>query len=129
MRIAPTQPPAQKREPIDDIKYRKHVSQQPCDACGWALPNEIGTITQGAHISAGNYARGMKASDEFLIPLCVNCHDDFDCRSSRFPNQTAAATGMFGMTIDALKARAVARWIAWKSQQMRKRSEWNGNAT
>lgn len=114
MRIAPTQPPAQKQETIDDPKYRKYVSQQPCAACGWAMPNEIGTICQAAHISVGNYARGKKANDDLLIPLCVRCHDDFDCRSGRFPNQTAAAAHMFRMTIDELKAEAQRRYREWK---------------
>lgn len=106
----------QREQPYRDEKYRRYVAKQPCMACGHHE-------SQAAHISAGNYARGMKAPDYYCIPLCPphlaplgtmitkGCHAKFDENQERFAQET------LNLSIDALKAKAKARWIAWESQQ------------
>jgi hypothetical protein len=95
-----------KRAIIRDPAYRRHVASLPCMRCNFPY-------CQCAHISAGNYARGMKASDEFCIPLCatrsgiVGCHQLFDAR------QVAFAEQCLGMTIDELKAHAQRMYREW----------------
>lgn len=100
----------QRRKPYESRDYRMYVATQPCLACG-----RHGT--QAAHISAGNYARGMKADDWYCIPLCApqylnpGCHFFFDAGQERFARER------LGLSIDALQARAKAQWIAWEAHQ------------
>ena len=95
-----------KRQIIRDKKYRRYVASLPCMACGYPY-------CQCAHISAGNYARGMKASDELCIPLCptrlftVGCHEWFDRAQEFFADE------VLGMTIDELKAHAQSMYREW----------------
>ena len=58
-------------ERIRDRPYREHVATLPCLAC-----NRYGV--QAAHESHGNYARGLKASDDLCMPLCPECHRKHD---------------------------------------------------
>ena len=109
MSAVPQRPIHQKNPPIRDEKYRRHVASQPCMACGYHQ-------SQAAHISVGNFARGMKADDTLCIPLCVECHDHFDGRrSGLYTNQKSAALGLLGLTIPELKDFARAAYDEWKA--------------
>jgi len=96
-----------KTKPIRDEAYRRHVAGLPCRACGWQ-------DSQAAHISVGNYARGMKAGDDLCIPLCpagpntAGCHTEFDQHQEWF------AKYVLGLTIDELKAEARADFAEWR---------------
>lgn len=59
-------------ERIRDERYRRHVTSKACVRCG-----KEGE-TQAAHEGYGNYARGMKASDELVFPACWRCHNLHD---------------------------------------------------
>lgn len=57
-----------KQEIIRDEKYRRWVASLPCLCCG-------GEDVQCAHIRKGNGGgMGIKPSDKFCVPLCVDCH-------------------------------------------------------
>lgn len=58
-----------KNKPVRSIQYRKHIASQPCRAC-----NRDGT--QAAHI--GHSSMAMKGGDDLCVPLCPDCHRDFD---------------------------------------------------
>lgn len=66
---------------------RKWIAKQPCCNCG-------GRDVQCAHLR--NEGLGQKCSDEFTVPLCIRCHDQFDGRrrfpSGQFSNHAAFET-------------------------------------
>lgn len=55
-------------------EHLKNVRAIHCLGCG------IVGQSQAAHSNSGAHGKGMriKSSDEFTIPLCQNCHTDFD---------------------------------------------------
>ena len=101
--------PSPKHIPHRDRAYREYVASQPCMACGYHE-------TQAAHISVGNFARGMKADDFYCIPLCpsrvgvLGCHFIFDL------NQKHYAKEWFKKTPEELKEEAKAFWQQWLSE-------------
>ena len=106
--------PFPKRKRYENEAYRRYVASQPCMACGYHE-------TQAAHISVGNFARGMKADDYYCIPLCglhmtatsnglFSCHVLFDQNQKRF------ARKYLGKSIEELKAEAKASWQQWLSE-------------
>jgi len=109
MTQVPQRPIHQKHKPIRDPEYRRHVASQPCMSCGHHQ-------SQAAHISVGNFARGMKADDSLCIPLCdarpdyQGCHARFDRNQASF-----ALVGLHGITIDELKEFAIAKYDEWKA--------------
>jgi hypothetical protein len=98
-----------KRQIIRNPDYRRHVACLPCMVCG------VEGYSQCAHISHGNHARGMKASDDLCIPLCatrpgmMGCHAMFDQYTASFV-ETVMQT-----TIDALKAHAQRMYREWEA--------------
>ncbi|WP_179988381.1 MULTISPECIES: DUF968 domain-containing protein [unclassified Acinetobacter] len=56
-----------------DSKRLAEIRKLPCVRCG--NPN-----SQAAHSNSAKHGKGggIKASDEFTIPLCVICHAAFD---------------------------------------------------
>lgn len=50
-------------------RHLKFIATLPCCVC-----RKIGR-TQAAHIRAGCYILSRKSSDEFAVPLCVECHE------------------------------------------------------
>lgn len=66
--------PQPKYEYYRSKEHLKNVRKIHCLGCG-----VIGQ-SQAAHSNSGKHGKGMriKASDEFTIPLCQNCHRDFD---------------------------------------------------
>lgn len=100
----------QRRKPYDKLAYRKHVASLPCLSCGR-------TGCQAAHISVGNYARGMRADDWFCIPLCADRPGEYGCHSAFDLMQTRFAAEHLKMSIDELKRRAKANWLQWERNQ------------
>lgn len=60
-----------------DSKRLAAIRRLPCCECGRAAPN------QAAHsnFSIHGKGRGIKASDEYVIPLCIKHHHQFDTYS------------------------------------------------
>lgn len=56
-----------------DAKRLAEIRKLPCVRCG--NPN-----SQAAHSNSAKHGkgRGIKASDEFTVPLCHFCHSQFD---------------------------------------------------
>jgi len=56
-----------------DAKRLKAVRLLPCIRCG-------SSPSQAAHSNSSKHGkgRGIKASDEFTVPLCHSCHSQFD---------------------------------------------------
>ncbi|RSN88694.1 DUF968 domain-containing protein [Acinetobacter nosocomialis] len=56
-----------------DAKRLKDVRLLPCVRCG-------SSPSQAAHSNSSKHGkgRGIKASDEFTVPLCHSCHSQFD---------------------------------------------------
>ncbi|MDH1005697.1 hypothetical protein [Acinetobacter junii] len=56
-----------------DAKRLVAIRKLPCIRCG--NPN-----SQAAHSNSAKHGkgRGIKASDEFTVPLCYKCHSAFD---------------------------------------------------
>ena len=56
-----------------DRKRLAAIRKLPCVKCG--KPN-----SQAAHSNSSKHGkgRGIKASDEFTVPLCYSCHSAFD---------------------------------------------------
>lgn len=56
-----------------DNKRLATIRKFPCVRCG-------GRPSQAAHSNSSKHGkgRGVKASDEFTIPLCATCHAAFD---------------------------------------------------
>lgn len=56
-----------------DAKRLAAIRKLPCVRCGY--PH-----SQAAHSNSGKHGkgRGIKASDEFTVPLCAICHGLFD---------------------------------------------------
>jgi len=56
-----------------DAKRLKSIRLLPCVRCGQSP-------SQAAHSNSSMHGkgRGIKASDEFTIPLCYSCHSQFD---------------------------------------------------
>ncbi|WP_289337808.1 hypothetical protein [Acinetobacter baumannii] len=54
-------------------KRLNEIRALPCVRCGY--PN-----SQAAHSNSAKHgkSRGIKASDQFTIPLCFKCHSQFD---------------------------------------------------
>lgn len=100
----------QREQPYRSKEYRRHVASQPCMACGAISPSDTGDVaSQCAHI--GVFGRSAKNHDYYTIPLCPGCHQSFDA------GQKHMARSWWNLSIDALKAKAKARWMAWESQQ------------
>ena len=95
-----------KRTIIRAPAYRRYVASMPCMACG-----RHGC--QAAHISVGNHARGMKASDDLCLPLCATTIRGFGCHAAFDRGQVLFAKVSLRMTIDKLKSHARAMYQAW----------------
>lgn len=56
-----------------DHKRLAAIRKLPCVKCG-------GGPSQAAHSNSSKHGkgRGIKASDEFTVPLCYKCHSAFD---------------------------------------------------
>ncbi|MFW6476630.1 hypothetical protein ACOCHT_16005 [Acinetobacter baumannii] len=56
-----------------DAKRLAAIRKLPCVRCGY--PH-----SQAAHSNSGKHGKGkgIKASDEFTVPLCHKCHSAFD---------------------------------------------------
>lgn len=56
-----------------DPKRLAEIRKLPCVRCG-------SSPSQAAHSNSSRHGkgRGIKASDEFTIPLCYSCHSQFD---------------------------------------------------
>ncbi|WP_034590550.1 DUF968 domain-containing protein [Acinetobacter sp. NIPH 542] len=56
-----------------DAKRLKAIRLLPCVRCG-------SSPSQAAHSNSSKHGkgRGIKASDEFTVPLCHSCHSQFD---------------------------------------------------
>lgn len=56
-----------------DAKRLAAIRELPCVRCGQSP-------SQAAHSNSGKHGkgRGIKASDEFTVPLCHSCHSQFD---------------------------------------------------
>ncbi|NIE95169.1 DUF968 domain-containing protein [Acinetobacter sp. Tr-809] len=54
-------------------KRLNEIRQLPCVRCG-------SSPSQAAHSNSSKHGkgRGIKASDEFTVPLCHSCHSKFD---------------------------------------------------
>lgn len=57
-----------------DAKRLEAIRKLPCIRCGLPAPS------QAAHSNSSKHGkgRGIKASDEFTVPLCYPCHSAFD---------------------------------------------------
>lgn len=55
------------------VKRLNEIRRLPCVRCG-------GLNAQAAHSNSSKHGkgRGIKASDEFTVPLCHSCHSQFD---------------------------------------------------
>ncbi|MFY2512806.1 hypothetical protein ACNJ69_12150 [Acinetobacter soli] len=55
------------------VKQLNAIRKLPCVRCG-------GRPSQAAHSNSSKHGkgRGVKASDEFTVPLCHSCHAAFD---------------------------------------------------
>lgn len=56
-----------------DPKRLAEIRKLPCVRCG-------SSPSQAAHSNSSKHGkgRGIKASDEFTVPLCYSCHSQFD---------------------------------------------------
>ena len=56
-----------------DAKRLAAIRKLPCVRCGQSP-------SQAAHSNSSKHGkgRGIKASDEFTVPLCYSCHSSFD---------------------------------------------------
>ncbi|AWL18204.1 DUF968 domain-containing protein [Acinetobacter nosocomialis] len=56
-----------------DAKRLAEIRKLPCVRCGQSP-------SQAAHSNSSKHGkgRGIKASDEFTVPLCHSCHSQFD---------------------------------------------------
>lgn len=56
-----------------DAKRLAAIRKLPCVRCGQSP-------SQAAHSNSSKHGkgRGIKASDEFTVPLCYSCHSQFD---------------------------------------------------
>lgn len=66
-----------------DKKRLERIRALSCCECG-AIPR-----SQAAHSNFGIHGKGkgIKASDEYTIPLCVTCHQNFDQNLSQQTRQ------------------------------------------
>lgn len=66
-----------------DSKRLDAIRALPCAECG-ASPR-----SQAAHSNFGVHGKGkgIKADDKYTIPLCVNCHQNFDQNLSQQTRQ------------------------------------------
>ncbi len=66
----------QRHKPVRDEVYRQFVKRMPCAAClkTWGI--------DPAH--TGPHGIGQKACDLSCIPLCRQCHDDYDAAPMKF---------------------------------------------
>jgi hypothetical protein len=96
---------------VVDGEYTQHLRNQPCLFSGYEYSEMGGQGVDPAHISFGNYARGMKASDWNCIPLRHDIHLEFDKRQAAF-TQDVFAEDQF-LRMDALKALAQIRYLRW----------------
>ena len=55
-------------------EHLKNVRAIHCLGCGIVGQSQAAHSNQGKH----GKGKGIKASDEFTIPLCQHCHRDFD---------------------------------------------------
>ena len=100
------------RKPSTDIEaYRRYLRSQPCIVSGFEM-SEMGDMgVDPAHISFGNYARGMKASDWNCLPMRHDLHLEFDKRQAAFIQDVFAEDQFLRM--EALKALAQMRYLRW----------------
>jgi len=88
--------------------YRRYIAEQPCLICGT-------TPCQAAHISVGNYGRGIKAGDDICVPVCPPHHAIMDANQTLFILEYAHA---FGVDVVKLaKQAARERYLEWESKQ------------
>lgn len=66
--------PTPKYEYFRSKVHLKNVRAIHCLGCGLVGESQAAHSNQGRH----GKGKGIKSSDEFTIPLCQNCHRDFD---------------------------------------------------
>jgi hypothetical protein len=94
---APRFMPQPKTEYVRDEGYRRFVASLPCFECG------IQGFSQAAHSNLAGAGKGLsiKASDEFLFPLCcsrpgvLGCHDKHDQRIGMTAEVSAQKEGTY----------------------------------
>ncbi len=100
-----------KRPRVQDSAYIKFLRNQPCVVSGYEYSEHGGPGVDPAHISFGNYARGMKASDWNCLPMRHDLHLEFDKRQAAFIQDVFAEDQFLRM--EALKALAQMRYLRW----------------
>lgn len=61
----------------------KKIRLMICCACGADAPSQAAHSNFGIH----GKGKGIKASDEYTIPLCASCHQNFDQNLSQQTRQ------------------------------------------
>lgn len=61
-----------KQKPFRSEAWRRAVASLPCACCFRE------GMTQAAHPNHRNKGMGTKSDDCYCVPLCVECHRDFD---------------------------------------------------
>lgn len=98
-----------KNQRIRSEKYRRYIASKPCLICEQE--------SQAAHISVGNYGRGIKASDDKCVPLCPVHHAEMDAGQVKFINAHALEFGVDVLAEAKLLAQAVyADWVQGKQK-------------
>ena len=70
-----------KQQNVRDKKFRASFGvyrEHRCLITGAEFTEGSSESVDGAHVSIGNYARGMKASDDLILPLVHRLHMEFD---------------------------------------------------
>ena len=100
-----------KRPRVQNRRYLDAVHDMPCTTTGYERSVMGGPDVEPAHIAAGNYARGMKASDWHVLPLVHHEHAKHD--------KNPAAYWLDALSIDKwllmemVKSHAKWRYIRW----------------
>jgi hypothetical protein len=76
----------QKQKPPRSEKHRRYVSKFLCCACTRGVLIHNGTVTsQAAHVDIKNESgMGLKAGDQYTVPLCREHHDEYDGRTKGY---------------------------------------------
>lgn len=112
---------------IRDKKYRdsfKIYGGHKCLITGLEFSEYSSESVDGAHITIGSYARGMKASDDLILPLVHSLHLEFDRNQEAFIDEYFFSFFDWGYEMDILadreygvdfvKDRARAYYKQWK---------------
>lgn len=60
---------------VRDKKYRQWISEQPCVACGRIATDDMPNIPAHQR-DIGDGGMGLKPGDNWLLPLCNDCHHE-----------------------------------------------------